>query len=100
MPGTCVDWHVTQIQVGAAELRAQAGDGVLKVVQIAPPAPPVGGSLPSSESERWFATGPDIRHLIAGTLILAQAVEQDVVTLLQGNLKMLERFTKLFQIDA
>jgi DNA-binding HxlR family transcriptional regulator len=89
-----------QIQVGAVELRAQAGDGELKVVQIAPPTPPVGGSLPSSEPELRFATGPGIRHLIAGTLTPAQAVEQDLVTILQGNLKMLERFTELFRIDA
>ncbi|HEY9409130.1 MAG TPA: helix-turn-helix domain-containing protein [Jiangellaceae bacterium] len=40
-----------QIQFGVVELRAQVGDGELKVVQIAPPAPPVGGSLPSGESE-------------------------------------------------
>jgi len=89
-----------QIQVGAVELRAQVSDGELKVVQIAPPTPPVGGSLPSSEPELRFATGPGIRHLIAGTLTPAQAVEQDVVTILQGNLKMLERFTGLFRIDA
>jgi len=89
-----------QIQMGAVELRAQAGDGALKVVQIAPPTPPVGGALPSSEPELRFATGPDIRHLIAGTLTPAQAVEQDVVTILKGNLKLLERFTELFRIDT
>jgi DNA-binding HxlR family transcriptional regulator len=89
-----------QIQVGAVELRARVSDGALKAVQIAPPAPPVGGSLPNSEPELRFATGPGIRHLIAGTLTAAQAVEQDVVTILKGNLKLLERFTALFRIDA
>jgi hypothetical protein len=89
-----------QIRVDAVELRAQVSDGELKVVQIAPPAPPVGGSLPSSEPELRFATGPGIRHLIAGTLTPARAVEQDVVTLLKGDLKLLERFTELFRIDA
>jgi hypothetical protein len=89
-----------QIQVGAVELRAQVNDDELKVVQIAPPAPPVGGSLPSGEPELRFATGPGIRHLIAGTLTPAQAVEQDVVTILKGKLKLLERFTELFRIDA
>src|SRR6202044_3514936 len=81
-----------QMGVGAVELRAQVSDGELKVVQIAPPAPPVGGSLPAGEPELRFATGPDIRHLIAGTLTPAQAVEQDVVIILKGNLKLLERF--------
>jgi DNA-binding HxlR family transcriptional regulator len=89
-----------QIQVGAVELRAQVSDGELKVVQIAPPTPPLGGSLPSGEPELRFATGSGIRHLIAGTLTAAQAVEQDVVTIAKGNLKLLERFTELFQIDA
>lgn len=89
-----------QIQMGAVELRAQVSDRGLKVVQIAPPAPPVGGSLPSGEPELRFATGPGIRHLIAGTLTPAQAAEQDVVTILKGNLKLLERFTELFRIDA
>jgi DNA-binding HxlR family transcriptional regulator len=89
-----------QIQVGAVELRAQVSDGELKVVQIAPPTPPVGGSLPSSEPELRFATDPGIRHLIAGTLTPTQAVEQDVVTIMKGNLKLLERFTELFRIDA
>ncbi|HEX4679051.1 MAG TPA: helix-turn-helix domain-containing protein [Gaiellaceae bacterium] len=89
-----------QIQVGAVELRAQVSDGELKVVQIAPPASPVGGSLPGGVPQLRFATGPGVRHLIAGTLTPAQAVQQDVVTILKGNLKLLERFTELFRIDA
>jgi DNA-binding HxlR family transcriptional regulator len=89
-----------QIQVGDVELRAQVSAGELKVVQIAPPAPPVGGSLPSGEPELRFATGPGIRHLITGGLTPAQAVEQDVVTILKGNLKLLARFAELFRIDA
>jgi DNA-binding HxlR family transcriptional regulator len=90
-----------QIRVDAAELRAQIRDGELKVVQIAPPAPPVGGSLPSSEPELRFATaGPGMRHLIAGAMSPAHAVEQNVVTILKGDLKLLERFTELFRIDA
>jgi DNA-binding HxlR family transcriptional regulator len=89
-----------QIQVGAVELRGQVSDGELKVLQIAPPTTPVGGSLPTSEPELRFSTGPGIRHLIAGALAPAQAVEQNVLTILQGNLKMLERFTELFRIDG
>jgi hypothetical protein len=81
-------------------LRAQVSDGDLNVVQIAPPAPPVGGSLPNGEPELRFATGPGIRHLIAGTLTPAQAVKEDVVTILKGNVKLLQRFTELFRIDT
>ncbi len=89
-----------QIQVGDVELRAQVSGGELTVVQIAPPAAPVGGSLPTGEPELRFATDPGIRHLIAGTLTPAQAVEQGVVTIQTGDLTLLERFTQLFQIDA
>jgi DNA-binding HxlR family transcriptional regulator len=89
-----------QIQVGAVELRAQVSDGELKVVQIAPPTAPVSGSLPSGEPELRFATSPGIRHLIAGTLTPAQAIEQHVLTILKGNPKLLERFTELFRIDV
>jgi DNA-binding HxlR family transcriptional regulator len=89
-----------QIQVGAVELRAEVSDGELKVFQIAPQAAPVGGSLPSGEPELRFAADPGVRHLIAGTLTPAQAVERDVVTILKGDLNLLERFTELFRIDA
>jgi DNA-binding HxlR family transcriptional regulator len=89
-----------QIQVGPVELRAQVGAGELKVFQIAPPTPPVGGSLPSGDPELQFVTGPGIRHLIAGTLTPAQSVEQGVVTIAKGNTKLLERFAELFRIDT
>ena len=89
-----------QIRVGAVELRAQVSDGELTVVQIAPLEAPVGGSLPSGEPELRFAADPGVRHLIAGTLTPAQAVERDVVTILKGDLNLLERFTELFRIDA
>jgi DNA-binding HxlR family transcriptional regulator len=89
-----------QIQMGAVELRARVSDGELNVVQIAPPAPPVGGSLPSGEPELRFAAGPGIRHMIAGAMTPSQAVKQDVVTILKGNLKLLERFTDVFRIDT
>jgi DNA-binding HxlR family transcriptional regulator len=89
-----------QIQVGAVELRAQVGDGKLKVVQISPPVPPVGGSLPNGEPELRFATNPGIRHVIAGVMSPTQAVARDVITILNGNLKLLERFAELFRIET
>ena len=89
-----------QIQVDSVELRGQVCDGELRIVQIAPPAPPVGGALPSGEPELQFTTGPDLRHLIAGTLTPAEAVKQNVVTILRGDRTLLERFTKLFRIDS
>ncbi|KAA0024879.1 winged helix-turn-helix transcriptional regulator [Antrihabitans cavernicola] len=89
-----------QVRVDTVELRAKVDDATLTVVQIAPPAPPVGGSLPSDAPELSFATGPGLRHLIAGTLTAAQAVERDVVTLLKGDVELLGVFTELFRIDV
>jgi DNA-binding HxlR family transcriptional regulator len=89
-----------QIQVASVELRAQVIEGQLKVVQIAPPTPLVGGSTPAGEPELRFVTGPGIRHLIAGTITPAQAIKEHVVKILTGDLALLERFTELFRIDA
>jgi DNA-binding HxlR family transcriptional regulator len=89
-----------QIEVGLVELRALVGNGELAVFQVAPPRPPVGGSLPTGEPELRFATGPGIRHLIGGELTATQAVEQGVVIILKGNVRLLDRFAQLFRIDA
>jgi DNA-binding HxlR family transcriptional regulator len=89
-----------QIQVAGVELRAQVGEGQLKVVQIAPPTPLVGGSPPAGEPELRFVTGPGIRYLVAGTMTPAQAIKEHVVKILTGDMALLERFTELFRIDA
>jgi DNA-binding HxlR family transcriptional regulator len=89
-----------QIQMGPVELRAQAGGGELKIVQVAPPAPPVGGSLPAGEPELRFATGADIRRVIAGALSPAEALEQGVVTILDGDPALLDRFAELFRVEG
>lgn len=89
-----------QIQFGPIEVRGHAAHGELRVVQIAPPAPPIGGSLPGGKPELEFATDPGIRHLIAGTLTPTQAAKQGVVTIRTGDVKLLERFTELFHIDT
>jgi DNA-binding HxlR family transcriptional regulator len=89
-----------QMRVGTVELRGQVTSGELSVVQTGPPGPPVGGSLPGGEPELQFVTDPGIRHLMAGTLTPAEAVRQEVVTILKGDLKLLERFTELFRIDT
>ena len=87
-----------QIRMDGVELRAQAGEGELKVVQLAPPMPPVGGLLPSGEPQLQFAAEPGIRHLIGGTLTAADAVDQGVVKIEKGSVRLLGRFAKIFRI--
>jgi hypothetical protein len=89
-----------QIEVGPVELRAQVGKGELTVTQTASSTATGSGSPPRGEPELWFETGPGIRHLIAGTLSPARAVEEGVITIRKGNLRLLERFAELFRIDA
>jgi DNA-binding HxlR family transcriptional regulator len=89
-----------QIRIGAVELRAQAGRRGLRVTQLAPPMPPVGGSLPSGEPQLHFAAGPGIRRLIGGELSATDAVEQGLVTILDGSVELLERFSELFRIET
>jgi DNA-binding HxlR family transcriptional regulator len=89
-----------QIELGPVVLRVLAGNGELAVFQVAPPMPPVGGSPPAGEPELRFASGPGVRHLISGELTAAQAVEQGAVIILKGDVRLLERFTELFRIDA
>lgn len=87
-----------QIVVDEVELHAQVIDGTLSVVQIAPPMPPVGGTLPDGDPELRFSTGPGLRHLIGGTVTVAQAVEQGIVTITTGELALLERFAQIFRL--
>ena len=89
-----------QVRMDGVELRAQAGEGELKVIQIAPPMPPVGGSLPSGEPQLQFAADFRFRHLIGGTLTAADAVDQGAVTIEKGSVRLLGRFTKIFRIEA
>ena len=81
-------------------MRGQVGDGELNVVQIAPPARGWEACQPTARLSSGSPAAPGIRHLIAGTLTPAQAVKEDVVTILKGNVKLLERFTELFRIDT
>jgi DNA-binding HxlR family transcriptional regulator len=89
-----------QMQVGPVELRAHVGDGQLRVIQIEPPSASAGDPAPDGDPELRFVTGPGIRHVIAGTLTPAQAVKEGVVTILTGDLKLLQRFAELYRIDT
>lgn len=89
-----------QIQMDPVELRGQVRGGELSVAQIAPPMPPIGGSLPGGEPDLHFLTSPDLRRLIGGQLSPAQAVDQGVVTIERGDLKLLRKFAKHFRIEV
>ncbi len=89
-----------ELHVGDVVLRADAGPDGLRVAQLAPPAPPVGGRAPSGEPDLRFAAGPAIREIIAGTLAPADAVADGTVHILEGDPALLDRFAATFRIPV
>lgn len=88
-----------ELHVGEVVLRAQVAEGALRVWQIAPPAPPVGGRLPEGEPDLVIVAGPGIRSVISGELPPGEAVDTGVVHVVSGDVTLLERFAATFHID-
>lgn len=87
-----------EVHVGDVALRARVAGAELRVTQLAPPAPPVGGRMPAGEPELVFAAGPGIRRIISGELTPQEAVDEGVVHVLRGDATLLERFAATFSI--
>ena len=88
-----------ELHVGDVMLRVQVDGRDLRITQLAPPAPPVGGRLPEGEPGLVFAAGPGIRRVISGELTPADAIDQDVLAVVSGDGSLLERFAATFHID-
>lgn len=89
-----------ELHVGEVALRAQVDGDALKIAQLAPAAPPIGGALPDGDPDVVFAAGPGIRLVISGELTPAEAIDTGVVHVLAGEANLLERFAETFHIDA
>lgn len=89
-----------EVHVGEVTLRVQVEGSALRIVQIAPPAPPVGGRSLPDEPDLAIAAGPGIRQIISGALSPADAIDTGVVHVLAGDATLLERFAVTFHIDA
>lgn len=87
-----------ELHVGDVALRASVRDGELRVAQLAPPAPPVGGRLPEGEPDAVIVAGPGIRRLIGGDITPAEALAQDVVAVVRGDASRLDSFADSFHI--
>lgn len=87
-----------ELHVGDVALRASVRDGGLRVAQLAPPAPPVGGRLPHGEPDAVIVAGPGIRRLIGGDITPAEALAQDVVAVVRGEESWLDSFAATFHI--
>ncbi|WP_309126937.1 helix-turn-helix domain-containing protein [Microbacterium sp.] len=87
-----------ELHVGDVVLRVQVVSAALRVAQLAPPAPPVGGAPPAGEPEAVLVAGPGIRLLIAGAVTPAEAIENDIVAVVRGDERMLDAFASAFHI--
>jgi DNA-binding HxlR family transcriptional regulator len=89
-----------ELHVGDVALRASVRDGVLRIAQLAPPAPPVSGAPPEGDPDAVIVAGPGIRLLIGGQLSPAEALAQDVVAVVRGEEAWLDSFAATFHIAA
>ena len=88
-----------ELHVADVTLRVQVEGEELRITQLAPPAPPVGGTGFAGEPELVFAAGPDIRRVISGELTPAEAIDREVLAVVAGDAMLLERFAATFHID-
>ncbi|WP_396658106.1 winged helix-turn-helix transcriptional regulator [Microbacterium oxydans] len=88
-----------ELHVGDVALRASVRDGELRVAQLTPPAPPVGGRIPEGEPDAVIVAGPGIRRLIGGEVTPAEALAQDLVAVVRGDEALLESFADTFHIQ-
>ncbi|WP_404429716.1 helix-turn-helix transcriptional regulator [Microbacterium lacus] len=89
-----------ELHVGDVVLRVQVSAAGLRITQLAPPAPAVGGLRPDGEPELVFAAGPGIRRIISRELTPADGIDQDVIAVVSGDADLLERFAATFYIAA
>lgn len=88
-----------ELHVGDVALRASVRDGELRVAQLTPPAPPVGGRIPEGEPDAVIVAGPGIRRLVGGEVTPAEALAQDLVAVARGDEALLESFADTFHIQ-
>jgi hypothetical protein len=88
-----------EVHIGDVVLRVRVSGAELSITQLSPPAPPVGGRLPSGQPDVVIAAGPGIRHVISGELSPGEAIDQDVLAVVMGDVSLLERFAATFHIE-
>jgi DNA-binding HxlR family transcriptional regulator len=89
-----------ELHVGDVVLRASVRAGTLAVAQLTPdvPVPERSRSACGGEADAVIVAGPGIRRLIAGELTPAEAIEQDVLAVVRGDVSWLDSFARTFHI--
>lgn len=93
-----------ELHVGGVVLRvAVRGDG-LRIAQVSPAGRPVDVGSPhllhpvEGSADLVFAAGAGIRRIISGDLAPADALDAGVLSVLDGDAELLERFAATFRI--
>lgn len=88
-----------ELHVGDVALRASVRDGMLSVARVGTSVPERGAKhRDEGPPDAVIVAGPGIRRLIAGELTPAEAVEQDVLAVVRGDVTWLDSFARSFHI--
>lgn len=85
-----------EVHVGDVALRASVRDGSLSVARVGGAQRRDEGS--EAEADAVIVAGPGIRRLISGELTPAEALEQDVLAVVRGDVSVLDDFARTFHI--
>ncbi|WP_433585094.1 winged helix-turn-helix transcriptional regulator [Microbacterium hydrocarbonoxydans] len=85
-----------EVHVGDVALRASVRDGTLSVTRVGGAQRRDEGS--EAEADAVIVAGPGIRRLISGELTPAEALEQDVLAVVRGDVSVLDDFARTFHI--
>ncbi|WP_448721333.1 winged helix-turn-helix transcriptional regulator [Microbacterium natoriense] len=85
-----------EVHVGDVALRASVRDGRLSVARVGGAQRRDEGS--EAEADAVIVAGPGIRRLISGELTPAEALEQDVLAVVRGDVSVLDDFARTFHI--
>lgn len=85
-----------EVHVGDVALRASVRDGRLSVARVGGAQRRDEGS--EAEADAVIVAGPGIRRLISGELTPAEALEQDVLAVVRGDVSVLDEFARTFHI--
>jgi DNA-binding HxlR family transcriptional regulator len=89
-----------EVHVGDVALRASVRDGRLSVARVGSSVLERGAQRRDEEPQpdAVIVAGPGIRRLISGELSPAEALEQDVLAVVRGDVSVLDDFARTFHI--
>ena len=88
-----------EVLLGAVGLRVQVDGDDLRITQLAPPAPPVGGRMPAGDPDVVLLLSRGLRNAIAWDPT-ARGLAEPIAEVLAGDPALLTRFAATFHAGA